>query len=326
MEKRKLWGNVIPGNSSKRKAEVMELGSPTFRNMTLDTVRWILTVRGGKFHKNGKKVIDTYTHIWVKSGDPDYRDSFEDEPYLIPFIAEGSRQAVVLVPGGGYCMKSMENEGTQIAQRLQQAGITAFVLWYRTNPYYQPYPLMDMQRAVRYVRFHAKDYGYDPDKIGAIGFSAGGAQVSLFSNVLRRGLLDIPKYQWDEIDKVSDELNHIGLVYPALSYHFNSTMLYASFPAEKVRREAERKQLCKVYDAVANMNTSGIPHFICYGTKDDMVSLPRIQEYIEILKNTNTPYTEIPIEGAGHGYGASLDNAQYAFWVDEYIRWVKQQK
>lgn len=323
MEKIKLWGNVTPGNSPKRKEDVMELKHRKKPSHLLDMLGWLRALRSKKLGKNSKQAVDTYTHVWVRAADLDYRDTFEDEPYLIPYIAPGSRQAVIVVPGGGYCMKSMENEGTQIAEHLQKHGITAFVLWYRSNPYYQPYPLMDMQRAVRYVRFHAGEYGYDEDQIGAIGFSAGGAQVSLFMNVVRGGLITLPEYEKDAIDSVSDALNFGGLVYPALSYHHNRAMLYASFPAEEVRDANRQQAFVDTYDAVAHMNAAGIPHFICYGTKDTMVSLDRIREYIAVLRMTDTPYKETIIQGAGHGYGASVDNEKYAYWLGEFTTWLK---
>lgn len=321
MEQLKIWGEKIPGNSKQKKAEVMELKHRKKPNAALDTIQWILTVKGGPFKSSGKKIIDTYTDTWVKKEDAAYRDTFEDVPYLIPFIAEGSKKAVIIVPGGGYCTKGMDGEGTEIAKQLVKNGITAFVLWYRSNPYYQPYPLMDMQRAVRYVRFHAKDYGYEENQIGAIGFSAGGAQVSLFLNVLRSGLITLPAYEKDEVDAADDTLNFAGLIYPALSYHFNQTMMFASFPAEDVRDEQKKAKLLEIYDGVRHMSCAGIPHFVSYGTKDDMISIQKIREYVEVLKKTDTPYKEVIVDGAGHGYGAAA-KTQYEFWLKEYIHWV----
>ncbi|MDO5392231.1 MAG: alpha/beta hydrolase [Eubacteriales bacterium] len=322
MEKLNIWGEKIPGNSNQKKVSVMELRKNIKPSVKLDTIRWILTLKDGTFKKNSKKTIDTYVDRWVKKQDSDYQDTFTDVPYLIPFIAKGSKKAVIVVPGGGYCVKSMDGEGVDIAKELQKNGITAFVLWYRSCPYYQPYPLMDMQRAVRYVRFHAKDYGYDPKQIGAIGFSAGGAQVSLFMNVLRQGLITLPDYKKDEVDMTADSIQFAGLIYPALKYQYNINMLYASFPADEVRDEKKREEYRQIYDAVSHMNSVGIPHFICYGTKDTMVSLQDIGEYVKVLKDTSTPHKEVVVEGAGHGFGAA-GGTEYGFWLNEYIKWAK---
>lgn len=328
-----IWGKNIPGNSSRKKASVMEIKSGK-GNAMLDSVRWILALRGGKY-RDKKKTIDTYTARQVPAADPDFHETFEDTPYLIPYIAEGSRQAVIVVPGGGYCMKSMENEGTQIAERLQKSGVTAFVLWYRTNPYYQPLPLMDMQRAVRYVRCNASRYGYDRDKIGAVGFSAGGAQVGIFLNIWRGRPAEWEGYEQDRTDLEDDSLNFAGLVYPALSYRYNAGMLFASFPAEEVRNQAKREEILETYDAVKHMNSRGIPQFISYGTKDDMVSIAQIREYEELLKSSGTEYEEAVVEGAGHGYGACVNGDEitqalgekeekgYGWWLDRFTEWVR---
>lgn len=216
-----IWGKNIPGNSIRPKSEIMDIRPAERANKVLDTVRWILALKGNRF-ENQKKAIDTYTANYVMKSDPNYRETFEDVPYLIPYIAEGSQKAVIVVPGGGYCVKVMESEGTLVAERLQQAGITAFVLWYRTNPYYQPLPLMDLQRAIRLVRMKADAFGYAKNEIGAIGFSAGGAQVGMFLNLYQGRETTYKGYMQDEVDRQEDSLNFAALVYPALSYRHNS--------------------------------------------------------------------------------------------------------
>lgn len=206
-----LWGDSIPGNSSRLKTEVMDLGSSRFSNRTLDFIKFILALKWEKGIRH-KRAIDRFTAHCVWPKDPNCKQSFEDDPYLIPFIAEGSKKAVLVVPGGGYCMKEMESEGTLVAEKLRKAGITAFVLWYRCNPYYQPIPLLDMQRAVRVVRNLASQYGYAKDQIGAVGFSAGGVQVSLFLNLVMGKSVDFDGYVCDETDRQDDTLNFAGLI------------------------------------------------------------------------------------------------------------------
>ena len=321
MERLKIWGDVIPGNSKRAKASVMEIVPKKNPNAMQDTMEWVLALRGYEFEDN-KKIIDTYTATYVPQTDDAYRETFEDVPYLIPFIAKSSKQAVIVVPGGGYCAKSMESEGTEIAQRLQENGITAFVLWYRTNPYYQPYPLMDMQRAIRFVRYHAMDYGYEENKISAIGFSGGGAQIGMFANILQGNERMCPSYNKDEIDLVDDRLNRIALVYPLLSYIYNVPLMFASFKAQDVRNDEKRRELLETYDAVNHMKCTGIPHFLSYGTAEDLVSLPKIMDYIKILEKSGTSLKVVLVEGAGHGYGAWIGQP-YGYWLDSYVDWVK---
>lgn len=318
MDKIKLWDGNIPGNSQERKDSVMEIGKK--QSQTWLTIKFMLALRKKQF-KERKKVIDTYTKYCVGETDKDYQQTFADVPYLIPYIAPGSQKAVIVVPGGGYTFKSMESEGTQIGEYLQSQGITAFVLWYRTNPYYQPIPLLDMQRAVRMVRYLAKEYGYDKNQISAIGFSAGGAQVALFMNLYRRKNLYAQDYVSDIIDETDDSLNYAALIYPALCYENNVPMLFASFPAEDVRNKKKREQLLWEYNAVRHMNCAGIPHYIGYGTKDDMISQKFVEEYVAKLNAINTPCHKFLVEGAGHGYGAAVE--KYRYWMDDYVKWLK---
>lgn len=319
----RIWNATVPGNSNQPKTDVMDIQKGLYMNPIAGLLQFMSNIRGEKLKSNAKEVLDNYTYYLVRPADSEYQDTFTDQPYLIPFIAEGSSKVVIVVPGGGCCFKSMETEGVNIAKALQSQGITAFVLWYRSNPYYQPYPLMDMQRAVRYVRYHAQTYGYSPNQIGAVGFSAGGAQLTLFTNVLRAGAITIPEYEKDEIDGVDDQLNFVAPVYPALTYNHNMGMLYASFPKKLVRDKARRSEVIRLYDAVKNMNCKGIPHFICYGSKEDMVSIDDIKQYIVQLNLQKTPCKVVVVEGAGHGYGDAT-GTEHGFWLNEFIQWIQQ--
>lgn len=99
-----------------------------------------------------------------------------DKPTLTPYLVEGDGPfaAVVVCPGGGYSGHA-EHEGKPIADWLNAAGVSAFVLQYRVAPYKHPVPLGDAQRAIRLVRSCAGEWRIDPNRIGILGFSAGGA-------------------------------------------------------------------------------------------------------------------------------------------------------
>ena len=82
--------------------------------------------------------------------------------------------AVVVCPGGGYGTLATGHEGKDVAAWLNSLGVTAGVLRYRVSPNRHPAPLLDVQRAIRLMRKEAKRFGVDPDKVGVLGFSAGG--------------------------------------------------------------------------------------------------------------------------------------------------------
>ncbi len=113
------------------------------------------------------------------------------EPSLIAFPAAPAHRngaAVVVIPGGGHKLLVWTNEGTKVATALNRMGVTAFVLKYRlANEPGSSYSVDgnaadDARRALRWVRAHAAQYGIDPARVGAMGFSAGGELVSLIAD------------------------------------------------------------------------------------------------------------------------------------------------
>lgn len=112
-------------------------------------------------------------------------------PSLTAFPAPPAHRngaAVIVIPGGGHKLLVWTNEGTKVATALNRMGLTAFVLKYRlANEAGSTYSVAgdaadDARRAIRWVRAHAADYGIDPHRVGAMGFSAGGELVSLIAD------------------------------------------------------------------------------------------------------------------------------------------------
>src|SRR5579862_2605810 len=99
----------------------------------------------------------------------------EDKPSLTIYPTTTQNRtttAVIVIPGGSYNHLASDHEGKQIAEWLNQLGITAFVLKFRLGPkYHHPIELGDAQRAIRYVRLHAQEFGCDAQRIGVWGFS-----------------------------------------------------------------------------------------------------------------------------------------------------------
>ncbi|MEQ8554137.1 MAG: alpha/beta hydrolase [Cyclobacteriaceae bacterium] len=118
--------------------------------------------------------------------------------------------AILIFPGGGYNRLAIKKEGYEIAEWLSKLGYTAFVLQYRV-PDKQEGALMDAQRAIRIVRAKAKAYNINPDKIGVLGFSAGG---SLAARAATR-YVDQTYPLVDEMDSLSSKPNFSVLIYPA---------------------------------------------------------------------------------------------------------------
>ena len=146
------------------------------------------------------------------------RSSDEDKPTLTPYIVpqgKGTGTAVIVCPGGGYEHLSMDKEGSEIARWLNSVGVSAFVLKYRLGPKYRhPVELGDAQRAIRTVRQKAADYRVMPDRIGIMGFSAGGHLASTAGTHFDAGKADAA----DPIDRLSSRPDFLVLVYAVISF------------------------------------------------------------------------------------------------------------
>ena len=130
-----------------------------------------------------------------------------DAPFLTVFLpppGKGNGSAMVIAPGGSNIMLMYSMEGMEVAERLNDWGMAAFVLTYRLSPRYDHQArMLDGRRAVQVVRSRAKEFGIDPNKIGLIGFSAG-------SELVRSSTANP-----DSADGVSSRANYIGLIYSA---------------------------------------------------------------------------------------------------------------
>jgi acetyl esterase/lipase len=321
-EKLMIWGEKVPYNTSKSKIEFM---GPIGKYKVLKFMRAI-----------GKDFIDDIVSInavTYKSeiGKGGAKETFDDKPYITPFIVPGSDRAVIVVPGGGYAYKSLNQEGEGIAKSLNEAGISAFVLWYRLNPYKAPVPYVDLQRAVRYVKYHAKKYGIDPKKVGIIGFSAGGHCCASMLNILRNSHTDFPEYMKDEIDKVDSSVALAGLLYPVINLKYNPGILFALVEPEKVRDEKIRNELVNVLNPSNYVQENDPPQFICYGDKDGLVDPKGVLEYKAKLDGKGVQNKLLVLKGANHGYGdcggnflLKLMNGKYSYWIKEFTNWANE--
>lgn len=312
-----IW-NTVAGNSSHSKLDDMNIDYGG--NLLISTMRFT-DVIAGEDYKDVERTIDTFTYLQAIKGGYE-KETYEDEPYLIPYVIEDSDSAIIVIPGGGYGYKSMDgttNEGKDIAVSLNKAGISAFVLHYRSNPYEYPIPQLDVQRAVRYLRYHASEFGFDPKNIGLLGFSAGGNQIGTYINLIMGNAYFQEDYTPDEIDSVDDSVLAVGMIYPALTYKYNVPMLFSSFDADAVRDEVTRGKLLKQTDLAANFNSSEIPQFIAYGTKDKMVNMEGTKNYIEVAESAGTKVEVVVAEGQDHGF-------KQKYYMSDFLEFWKEPK
>jgi acetyl esterase/lipase len=240
-------------------------------------------------------------------------------PNLTVFRPENPNgAAVVICPGGGYGVIASGLEGYPIAEKLNEAGITAFVLKYRLPTtkgaeFKHPVPLSDALRAIQLVRYHASEYKLDPQRIGIMGFSAGGHLAASAGTLYA-------KYSFgsDEISKVSSRPDFMCLGYPVISTQKEIAHgcvrhpLTAGFSPEQLAEMS-----CEL-----NVTAQTPPAFLLHA-KDDKVVLPQNSMVMhEALQQQGVP-TELKLyEQGGHGFGLGRTGTDSTQWSDDFIDWL----
>jgi acetyl esterase/lipase len=212
----------------------------------------------------------------------------------------GPTPAVVVFPGGGYRILAIDLEGTEVCDWLNSAGITCVLLKYRV-PATGPYPkstaaLQDAQRAMGLVRQHAAEWGIDPNRVGVLGFSAGGHLSAAISNLYEKRLYD----PIDDADKLSCRPDFSVVVYPG--YLANADQNFA--PNTEIHPTA---------------NTP--PTFIVQA-EDDPVHVENAVVYFMQLKSAKVPAELHVYSQGGHGYGLRRTDKPVTTWPQEVEKWL----
>jgi len=182
-------------------------------------------------------------------------------PSITPWLPEkGDGSAVVVIPGGGHRELWMDHEGHNAARWLAARGTAAFVLKYRlareTNSPYRirDHALADARRAIRVVRARAGEWGIDPRRVGALGFSAGGELAWQASAAADPGPADAP----DPIERMDSRPDFIGLVYPGRSGDIQPTTNAA--PAFLACAQDDRQDIGEgLAEAYLRYRRAGVP-------------------------------------------------------------------
>lgn len=203
--------------------------------------------------------------------------------------ADKPTPAVIICPGGGYSILAYDKEGTEVAAWLNSLGITGIVLKYRV-PKNQDGAFQDIQRAIRIVRHRATEWNIARDRVGAMGFSAGGHLAARLST--HTGLATYPRL--DDADDQPQRPNFALLVYPA----------YLD------------KGVAKFIDAQTS------PTFIAHA-EDDKSYIIGSKAYHEALVAAKVPNTFFRVATGGHGHGLRSDKEIKA-WPEQCQAWLKQ--
>jgi acetyl esterase/lipase len=242
-----------------------------------------------------------------------------DKPTITAYRAPrgSSGTAIIVAPGGGYSGLAIEHEGRQWAYWYNAMGITAFVLKYRLGPrYHHPIELGDAQRAIRTVRARAAEFSVIPDRIGMMGFSAGGHLTSTAGTHFDSGKADSP----DPIERAGSRPDFLILGYPVISFdpavtHAGSLrMLLGDNPDPKLVENLSN-------DLQVTAQTP--PTFIFHTTNDNGVPVENSIRFYLALRKAKVPVEMHLFENGPHGVGMALSDPSLSTWPNLLMNWLR---
>lgn len=315
MNKINIWGKLVPYNTGDMKLQDMIVKKypelVLLLKMGIDTF-------GTRIVKD-KRTFDTFTYRkGIMPGSEAF--TYDDLPTIMPFVVAGSDVAVIIAPGGGFFYKEIDSEGYHRAKILNSMGISAFVLDYRINPYKAPVPYLDMQRAIKYVRFHASEFGVDSRKVGVMGSSAGGYVAAASALLLADEVPKVEGYTPDEIDKESGKASFISLFYPVTGFYKNPSML-SILAGDDFFDDKKRAGLQSQYSLQNHLKGKIPPVFLIYGAKDPLKDM---LDFDREMKAKNLDIETHVIPKVSHGFSPIKEPERDKLWTGDYKNWINR--
>ena len=281
---------------------------------------------------------DTIIPLWPKGEIPNSISSNESEVHkrgdilvisnvqvptievFLPAKQNATGEAMLIFPGGGYGILAYDWEGTDIAKFLNGKGIAGIVVKYRlpsevfqTNKH--NVPLIDAQRALRMVRYHSKDFNITSEKIGIIGFSAGGHLASTLGTHFEESVYN----EIDAIDKESARPDFMVLGYPVISmgpmtHEGSKRNLLGNTPTQELQDHfSSEKQV--------TINTP--PTFLFHATDDTAVPVENSLLFYNALKDKGVSATMHIYPKGGHGFSLALNDRYLKGWTGLMYDWLE---
>ncbi|WP_111641088.1 alpha/beta hydrolase [Marinimicrobium alkaliphilum] len=250
----------------------------------------------------------------------DQRIYHVDNPAITPFWPEAGQAngaAMLVFPGGGYRRLAWDKEGTDIADWLTARGIAAFVVTYRMIDYGYPAPQLDGQRAVRYLRREAEQWGLDPNRIGVMGFSAGGHLAG--SVALREPLSVKQSDAWDTFDPRPDLA---VLAYPVVTLEGEAAHIGSR---DALLGEGPDPARVKENSLHHQVTERVPPLFLVHGGGDRSVPLANSLMLLEAVR-AHSDDVELHVYPTDvHGFGMEAGHGSASSWPQALEAWLRTQ-
>jgi acetyl esterase/lipase len=245
-----------------------------------------------------------------------------DIPTLTPYLPpkeKATGAAIIVCPGGGYTHLA-DHEGRPVAEWLNTIGVTAFVLKYRLGPrYHHPAMLQDAARAIRTVRARAKEWGLDAERIGILGFSAGGHLAATAGTHFDAGKPDAT----DVIERVSSRPNLLMLIYPVITMRDKT---HAGSKSNLLGPEP-KPELVALLSNEEQVTKETPPTFLVHTMNDSAVPVENSLMFVAALRKAGVPFELHLYERGPHGFGlgtrAGAENPILATWPGHCADWLR---
>ncbi len=264
--------------------------------------------------------------LWPDGAPTNPGETVDPVPTLTIFPAPAENAigtAILICPGGGYQHLAVDHEGLQIARWLNSLGISAFMLKYRIGTWEgkknnHPIPLWDAQRGIRTVRARAAEWKINPERIGILGFSAGGHLASTVGTHFDSG----KPAAADKIERISSRPNFMILIYPVIS-----------FKTKYVHRGSRKALLGENADLSLVENLSNEtqvtsmtpPTFLIHSSEDTVVPAENSVLFYLALHEAGVPAEMHIYERGKHGFGLAANDPVLSTWPDNCKRWLQVQ-
>ncbi|MDR0691995.1 MAG: alpha/beta hydrolase [Prevotellaceae bacterium] len=283
----------------------------------MKNVLFIVNILMFVYTSYGQKVVDLYGEGDIPDAVAASAEVKEKAPNLTVFLSENpTGEAVVICPGGGYGGLAINHEGYDVAKRFNENGISAFVLKYRlpnsqisTKPHLSP--IQDLQKAIDMVRSRAAEWNIDPDKVGVIGFSAGGHLASTGGTHFDR--------QYIQSESGNLRPDFMILIYPVITSDATFTH---SGSMRNLLGENPSAELLKEFSNEKQITKATPPAFLVHSTDDKAVPVKNSIVFAEELVKNNVLFEMHIFPKGGHGYGMNNPTTKTE-WFDLCVNWIK---
>ena len=259
--------------------------------------------------------------IWKERGNKERTDrsvTNVSKPTItvyLPDAKSATGAAVVICPGGAYKHLAIDKEGHDVARWLAGFGVTGVVLKYRLPKGKRTVPLLDAQRAIRLTRAKADEWGLKTDRIGIMGFSAGGHLAATASTHFAKP----PAAIGDEIDKLPCRPDFSMLIYPVVS--LQEGVGHGGSRNNLLGKE-QSTELRDAYSAERQVTAQTPPAFLVH-TKDDGVKIANSELYAAACQKAGVAVEFAIFAKGGHGYGIRQTSAPVSAWPKRAEAWLE---